>query len=63
MLTVHVAELDRKALVDGAFSEHAARQYLAWSNTLARTLARLGPAVAAQRKATLADHLGARVSR
>ena len=61
MLTVHVAELDRSALATGAFSDHAARQYLAWSNTLARTLARLGPAVAAQRQASLADKLAAKV--
>ena len=63
MLTVHVAELDRSALATGAFSDHAARQYLAWSNTLARTLARLGPAVAAQRQASLADKLAAKVAR
>lgn len=54
LLTLHVARLDREALAGGGFSEATARQYLAWSNSLGRTLASLGvghekPAPAAAR--------------
>jgi hypothetical protein len=42
MLTLHLARMDAKAIESGELSGHASRQYLAWSNTLTRTLARLG---------------------
>lgn len=42
MLSVHLAMMDRKALEDGALSLHASRQYLAWSNSLTRTVRELG---------------------
>lgn len=42
MLTVQLARMDAKALAGGAMSDHATREYLAWSNTLTRLLARLG---------------------
>jgi hypothetical protein len=42
MLQCHVSRMDIQALVTGGMSDHASRQYLAWSNTLTRTLARLG---------------------
>jgi hypothetical protein len=42
MLTLQLARMDAKALKAGAMSEHASREYLAWSNTLTRTLAALG---------------------
>ncbi len=42
MLTFQVHMMDRQALKDGAMSEHTCRQYLAWSNTLTRTLTALG---------------------
>jgi hypothetical protein len=42
MLQCHVSRMDIQALVAGGMSDHASRQYLAWSNTLTRTLARLG---------------------
>jgi hypothetical protein len=42
MLTLHIARMDAKAIEAGDFSDHASRQYLAWSNTLTRTLRTLG---------------------
>ena len=42
MLSVHLARMDTKALAAGAMSDHASREYLAWSNTLTRTLRQLG---------------------
>lgn len=42
-LTLHVAQLDDRALQSGGFmGEHDARQYIAWSNALTRTLRQLG---------------------
>ncbi len=41
-LTLHVARMDARAMEDGGLSDHATREYLAWSNTLSRTLALLG---------------------
>ena len=61
-LTLRVALLDRKALQGDAATDIDNRTYIAFSNTLTRTLARLGPAVAAQRAATLADKLAAKVA-
>ena len=40
-LTIHVAQLDAKGVGPG-LTEHDHRQYLAWSNTLTRTLRTLG---------------------
>jgi hypothetical protein len=34
MLTVQLSRMDAKALREGAMSDHASREYLAWSNTL-----------------------------
>jgi hypothetical protein len=42
MLTLHVALFDRRALEAGQLSERDSRQYLAYSNSLARALAQLG---------------------
>lgn len=42
MLSLQVYLMDRQALRDGTMSEHTCRQYLAWSNTLTRTLTALG---------------------
>ncbi|WP_241771194.1 hypothetical protein [Acidisphaera rubrifaciens] len=42
MLTLNLAKMDAKALATGAMSEHATREYLAWSNTLTRTMVALG---------------------
>lgn len=42
MLTLHIARMDARANEDGELSDHASRQYLAWSNSLTRTLRTLG---------------------
>jgi hypothetical protein len=42
MLTFQVQMMDRAALKAGEMSEHACRSYLAWNNTLTRTLTALG---------------------
>ena len=42
-LTLHVAMLDAKVMAGGGYPvERDGRQYLAWSNTLTRTLAAIG---------------------
>ena len=41
-LALHVETLDRKVLQGGVMSEHDSRTYLAWSNSLTRTLRELG---------------------
>jgi hypothetical protein len=60
-LTVYVAEMDAKATAGEFMSDHASRQYLAWSNALARTLARLGPPAKAG-KADLASYIQGRAA-
>ena len=45
MLMFHVARMDAAAIEAGGFSDHARREYLAWSNSLSRTLRVLGEAV------------------
>jgi hypothetical protein len=42
MLTLHLARMDARATDEGGLSDHASREYLAWSNTLTRTLRTLG---------------------
>lgn len=56
-LCVHIAHIDARALADGEMSDHARREYLAWSNTLTRTLALLGLDAAPQSPRALSDHL------
>lgn len=41
-LALHVGTLDRKVLESGTMTEHDSRTYLAWSNSLTRTLRELG---------------------
>lgn len=56
-LCVHIAHIDARALAGGEMSDHARREYLAWSNTLTRTLALLGLDAAPQSPRALSDHL------
>lgn len=56
-LTLRVAQLDAKAADAGAMSDHASKQYLAWSNSLTRTLRELGLKPAAEKPPSLADYL------
>ncbi len=59
-LTIHVAQLDAKAVSGGTISEHDQRTYLAWSNTLTRTLRTLGLTAAPQRPQTPAEAMARR---
>lgn len=54
-LTLQVARMDAKALRDGGLSDHATREYLAWSNTLTRTMVALGLDAAQPPAPTLAE--------
>jgi hypothetical protein len=56
-LSLHVAQLDAKAAEGGAMTEHDHRTYLAWSNSLSRTLKLLGWKAAAPKPRSLAEHL------
>jgi hypothetical protein len=58
-LSLHVAQLDARAAEGRAFTEHDARTYLAWSNSLARTLRQLGlkGSKASAPARSLAEHL------
>ena len=56
-LTLHVARMDAKAMEEGCLSDHASRVYLAWSNSLARTLALLGMDAAKASRLTIRDYL------
>ena len=60
-LSLYVAELDLKTEQSATrtMTGHDAAQYLAWSNSLSRTLALLGTAPPRARAPTLADHLAA----
>ena len=54
MLQLRCAALDRKVL-DGTFTDFDAKTYLAFSNSLTRTLKALGVQPAAPKAPTLAD--------
>lgn len=56
-LTLYVARIDRRSAEGGGMTEHDSRTYLAWSNGLARTLAKIGLKSAAQQPASLNDYL------
>lgn len=50
MLQQHLTAFDRRAAAEGGLGDLAGRQYLAWQNTLTRTLVQLG-LQASERKA------------
>ena len=54
-LTLKVAQLDAK-LDANAMSDHDHRHYLAWSNSLTRTLEKLGMKGAAERSPSFSDY-------
>jgi hypothetical protein len=56
-LTLHTAQIDGKIADGGRLTEHDARMYLAWSNSLTRCLRQLGMQAAAQKPPTLTDYL------
>jgi hypothetical protein len=60
MLTLHMAQIDRRTAEGHAMTEHDSRTYLAWSNSLTRTLAHLGLTKADETVPTLSDYLAER---
>ena len=58
MLSLHMALMDERSLSAGRMSDHDARTYLGWSNTYARTIARLGMKGTPAPAPSLADYLG-----
>jgi hypothetical protein len=62
-LQVHLAHIDERAMQDGGLSPHATREYLAWSNTLAKLIGRLGLHDAQeQTRPNLTDYLAMRAA-
>ena len=60
MLSLHLALMDEKALTNsGRMTELDSRTYLAWSNTLARTMKILGMKGNATKPPSLSDYIGA----
>jgi hypothetical protein len=59
LLTLHVAMFDARALAGNGLSERDGRQYLAYSNSLARALAQLGLKPSVAPVPTLAEVLAA----
>ena len=56
-LSLYVAQIDRRTAAGREMTDHDARSYLAWSNSLGRSLVQLGTAPTRARAPTLADHL------
>jgi hypothetical protein len=56
-LSLRIAMLDKKLASGRDFTEVDSNVYLAWSNTLARTVARLGLGAPAPASPTLSDYL------
>ena len=61
-LMLHVALIDERTAEGKPMTECDSRTYLAWSNSLVRTMRALGFASVAERKPTLADHLASRTA-
>jgi hypothetical protein len=57
ILSLRLAQLDRKIVADQHFTILDNNQYLAWANSLARILQQLGLQPAAAAKPTLSDYL------
>ncbi|MFT8802199.1 MULTISPECIES: hypothetical protein [Gluconobacter] len=61
-MTLHVTMMDRKMMEGGAPAERDARQYLAWANTLTRTMRQLGIEGTAASAPSLDAYLNGRVA-
>jgi hypothetical protein len=56
-LQLRIALFDAKFVEKGGMSDHDSRTYLAWSNSLTRTLAQLGLHAASSPRSTIDDHI------
>jgi len=61
-LTLHIAQLDAKMADGRPLTECDSRTYLAWSNSLTRTLKQLGLQGAAEKPKTLAEYRAERAA-
>lgn len=61
-MQVHMAHIDERAMKDGGLSPHAVREYLAWANSMTRTLALIGMKPAPPRQPSLRDYLDGHAS-
>ena len=61
-LQIRIAMMDRAFADGGEQTEHDSRTYLAWSNSLTRTLRELGVKAVTERPATLNDYMSARAN-
>ena len=62
MLTLHLARMDQRAMETGEFSDHASRQYLAWSNSHRLIMVALGVQAAPAPRLSLQEHIAARTA-
>lgn len=61
-LSLHVAQLDAKAAEGRGLTEHDSRTYLAWSNSLTRTLAQIGLKKTLPNTPKLSDYMSGRAA-
>jgi hypothetical protein len=59
-LQMHLAHIDERAMQEGGLSPHAVREYLAWSNSIAKLIGRLGLEAARPQQPTIRDVLARR---
>jgi hypothetical protein len=59
-LQLHLAKMDERMLQSGELSDHAGKQYLAWSNSTARMLVQLGLDAAPVRQPNVQEILAQR---
>ena len=59
-LTLLVEMMDAQAIENGGMTERDGRSYLAWSNSLTRTLRELGLKSAAPKAPSLSDYIAAK---
>jgi hypothetical protein len=61
-LQIRIAMMDRDFAAGCAQTEHDSRTYLAWSNSLTRTLRELGLKAVSERPPSLRDYLAGRAA-
>jgi hypothetical protein len=61
-LQIRIAMMDRDFADSGVQTDHDSRTYLAWSNSLTRTMRELGVKAVSERPATLNDYMSARAN-
>ena len=62
-MTLHIAQLDRRTAESRMMTEHDSRHYLAWTNSLSKTLRHLGLQGRAERPPSLAEYPAAQAGK